>query len=292
MVCDMLCEHNEGDRYICDKNGENVLAVYILETIKSLDKGELGKSNYSGKTEAVLHKSRKGSEVDYLERLVAGGITDESEDESRNIADQNTDDEGDELDHFLAVGRAENDYKEGDESADKACPGEGFAAVCGSIADSVAGEGKTDDRNGRSDYYRGHKLIYPLYTCEFDDKSDDGINKTCEYRTDDETCVAGFHGNGAAEGCEHRADKREGRAEKYRALERCEQKVDNSSDACTEHCGGRCHTVADDGRHCDGCGEDRKHLLYCKDDQLAELGFVFDIVVELHLFKPPNFLRC
>ena len=80
----------------------------------------------------------------------------------------------------------------------------------------------------------GKELFNPARTYEFDYKSENDVHKTCKRNADNQTPVTVVLSCGSGK----RAEESEGRAEEYRAFESCEQKVYDSSCACSEKCRG------------------------------------------------------
>ena len=191
----------------------------------------------------------------------------------------------------MTVGCANSGHDQGNQTTDESNKGRGddltgdgsgdFAGY--QIPDCVSCQGKTNDGNGGTDNDGRHQLVDPGNADKLNDQRDDNVNQTCDNRTENESEASKGHGYTACERGAHRTEKCEGRAEKYGAPELGEEQVNESTDAGTEECGGRGHTVSDDDRD-DQC---RRHngeqLLNGKDDQLVELRFVVDIVDELHV---------
>ena len=289
MVCKMLSEYNECYGDVCNSNSRDVGTVDSLKSLCRFKEGELRNTEELEVAENV--------EVDDLKCEVAVCSADKGEDKSSNVTCEYTDDEGDELNHLLAVYRAENYGKEGYKSADKANVGacNGYALKREDladlqVADSVSCEGKTDDSNGRSDNYCGHDLVDPVNANELYDNSDNYVNEACKDSAEDDSCVACRSGCCAAECRKHRADECEGASEEDRAAETGEQLVNDGSHACAEERCRGAHTIADDCGNSDGCRKDRKQLLDREDKGSAEFGSVFDVVDQFHFLLPFLFL--
>ena len=152
------------------------------------------------------------------------------------------------------------------------------------VAYCVAGERKTDQGNGGADNHGGHDLIDPFDACKFYDDREDDVYETCEDRAEDDTGKALRGGYAAAKSGEHRAEECKGRTEEYRAFELGEQQINDRADAGSEECSRLAHAVAYNGGDGDRRGKDRKHLLECEDDHLAESGFVFYSVNKIHRY--------
>ena len=80
--------------------------------------------------------------------------------------------------------------KSGDDHGDKATEDVKQVVVSGTgggvakVVDGAAGKAKTDDHDYWSDNKRWEKLVKPFDSAEFDDDSDDDVNKTDHGHTD------------------------------------------------------------------------------------------------------------
>ena len=199
VVCDVLGKDHEGNGNVCYCYRAYVSGVNVRKAAERLDKGEFGNP---------LHVCEEG-EVDYLECVDTGDISDYGEDGSDCITGYDADDEGDHFEELLAVYRAGDGHTEGDESANDGDIGGGYRCSVyldrsgGEIADGVSGKRKTDDGNGGTDNDGGHDLIYPCNAAELDDDRDHDIYKTGERRADDETGISGCCRDGTRKGGAH-----------------------------------------------------------------------------------------
>ena len=297
VVCNMLCENNKCNGNVSYGDGGEISSVQLGNTLESFNKGELGDGDKGAECDTILEEVGNISKVDYLESIDVCNATDQGEDSGNGIACENTEYEGDQTNHLLTVGCADCGDDQGNQTADECYEGGGNDLTCSvgnlavqQIADSIACERKTDDGNGRTNNDSGHQLVDPSNTNELDDQRDNDINQACQNGTEDQAHVAEGHRNATGKGSCHRAEECEGRAKKYRALELGEELVNESTDTCTEQCGSGRHAVSDNDRNDQGCRHDGKQLLDGEDDQLVKLGFVADIVDELHIL-PPVFYR-
>ena len=156
----------------------------------------------------------------------------------------------------------------------------------GQVADGIAGKRKTDDCNGGSDDNGRHNLGNPLYARYLNNYGDNDINQSGKNRTENEAEIAKSHGNASGKGGGHGADKGKGRAEKYRAFELGKEQINDCTDTCAEKGGRGGQSVADNVRHGNGCSHNGKKLLEGKNQQLAELRPVFNVIDQFHIFPP------
>ena len=277
MVRKMLREHNKRDRDVCNRDGRDVCRGDFAEALECLQEGEIRNPG------DVLEER----EVDDLERFVVRRNADAGEDRRSRIAREDTDDERDHFKHLLAVDRAEHGDGERDETANEADVRRSRGARSDEIADRVARERKSDDRDGRSDDDCRHDLVDPFDARELHDDRDNDIDETGEACADDQAEVTEFHGgNGARERGEHRAEERERASEEDRASELREEQVNERADACAEQRRRLAHAVADDGRDRDGRRHDREQLLQCEEQHLTEFRFVLNVVDQIHNVPP------
>ena len=297
VVCDMFSEYDESNGNVSNGNGSEVAPFEILEAVSRLEESEVGNCEEGLECDTVGNEAGEGSEVDDLECVNACDITDNGEYETNGITCENTDDEGDELGHFLTVGGAENDNDEGNHCADERNPSVGghnecAIAVLGTVReyvlDSGGSEGKTDKSNGGTDNDGGHELIDPSNANESDNDSDNDVNETAEQSADEESEISETeaHGRSACECCGHGTDECEGRAEEYGAAEFGADLVNESTDTRAEECCGSRHTVTDDSGNGDGCSDDCEKLLECKDKHLTEARSVMNVIDKIfsHFF--------
>ena len=295
VVCDMLRENNESNGDICNCDGCKIAPLKVTEALERINEGKFGDGEEGLDGNAVCNKVLEGSEVNDLHSVNACDIADYGEHKSYRIAGEDTNDEGDELGHLLTVGRAENNYNECNNRTDEREPeigahNERAVAVLGTVGEYVlnsrACERKTDERNGGTDNYRGHELVDPFNANKLDHNRDCYVNETCKDRADKDSEVAEAHRGSACEGCAHRADEGEGRAEEHRTAELGEELINDCAYARAEKRCGCGHTVTYDCGHGDGCGDDRQELLNGKDDKLGEFRSVVDAIdkIVFHFF--------
>ena len=290
MVGQMLGKDHGGHGNIGHEEGEDVLAVDVLDTLDGLHEGEVGNRD-DGLDAEVGEEIDDGIEIDNQQGGDVGDLTDDGEDGGHGVACQNTDDEGDEADHLLAEGGAEHGDGQGDETADD---GHVDGTACGGgleVADGVTCQGQTDDGDGGADDGGGHELGDPLDAHQFNDQGDQHVDETGHGGADDETHITGLGGCGTREGGAHGADEGEGGAQEHGALEAGEELVDQRADTRAQQSGGGAHLrgegghraagVDDDGHH-QGGGHDGQELLDGEDDDLTGLRSVLDAVDEFH----------
>ena len=284
MVGQMLGEDDKGHRRIGYKYCQQVGAGHAAPV--RLGEGEL----------------RQGDEgadmvqrfiVDDHKSVVSGVLADQGKDGSDKIARQDPDDEGDQFDHVLAVGGAEHGHRQCHQAADQRdIHRAAFHIAAHQVADGVARKAQSDDGNGGSDDDRGHQLVDPLDTAEFDDQRDDDIDQARDQGAEDQACITDGDGGRTAEGGEHGTDEGEGRAKEHRAGALGEEQIHDGADARAEQGRRSAHAVADDRRNRDGRRHDGKKLLQSKEDDLSEFRFVFDTVDEIHTFSLLLFSVC
>ena len=285
VVGDVLREDHEGDRDIRDGDGAEVGGVHILEALEGVQEAEIGFPVH------VLERV----EVDDLQYFRVRGVADHGKDRGDDVADGDTDDERDQLDHLMIVDRADDDGEQGDQSDGE--EDQSFVAGGGTvdnasrgaerIRNGVAGERKTDDRDGRADDRGGHQFIDPAGADELDDQRKPYVDETREDRADDQSEEAQSDRDGAGESRAHRAQKREGRSEEHGGTELGEELVNEGADARAEQSGGDRHLGGiDDHRNEDGRREDRKELLEREEQSLTVahlLGGRVGVVNEFHI---------
>ena len=282
MIGQVLRENHEGHGGIGHEDRQQIRCVHAAPV--RLREAELRQGNEG------LHGGQ-GRIVDHDEGGVAGGAADDREDGGAGIARQDADDEGDQTAELLRVGRAEHDHRQGHEAADERHIG-GAALHAGAheIAHGVARQGQADDGHRGPDDDGRHQLVDPLDAAELYNDGDDDIYKAGDQRADDKPGIAHGHGGGAAEGREHGAQEREGAAQEHGAGALGEQQIHDGADAGAEESRGGGHIAAgnavDDRGHCDGRSHDRKQLLDGEQNDLTELGLVFDSVDQVHSLSP------
>ena len=284
MVGQMLGEDDKGHRCIGHENRQQIGAGHAAPV--RLGEGE-------------LRQRDKGADmvqrfvVDDNQGVVSGVLADQGKDGGDQIAGQNADDEGDQLDHMLAVGGAEHGHGQRHQAADQRdIHGAAFHVAAHQVADGVAREAQTDDGDGGSDDDRGHQLVDPLDAAELDDQGDDDIHQACDQGAEDQAGITDGDGGRAAEGGEHGTDEGEGRAEEHRAGAPGEEQIHDGADAGTEQSRRSAHPVADDRRNRDGRRHDGEQLLQSKEDNLSKLRPVFDTVDKIHTFSLLLFSVC
>ncbi len=288
VVSDVLSEDNECNGNVSNSNSGDESAVDFLNALQSLDEGEVGNCE-------DLHVGKDG-EVDDLQSHIVGEDTDDGEDSSHNIANQDAQDEGDQLSHLLAVDGEEDNSKQGSQTADQSNIGAaGGNAVNqnltgGQVADSIGSQGQADDGNGGSNDHGGHQLVDPVNANSLDDQSDNHINQASEDSAEDQAGVTGRNRSSTAEGSEHRANEGEGRAQENGAVPLGEELVNQGADAGAEQGGGLAHAVADDAGNSDGSSQDGQNLLECEQQHLSKLRLVFDTVDQIHENSSNKFL--
>lgn len=285
VVCDVLCEYYECNGDVGDCDCCYVTAVDVLDALDTFDEGEVGDVEEAHVSECA--------EVDYLESCVVCCKTDNCEDRCCSITCEDTDDEGDEFRHLLAEYGADDDYQKCDKSAEKCDMGVSCGFACCSVEDltfcevayCIACEGETDDGNCGADNACGHQLVDPLDTCYLNYDSDDYVDETCEYSTDDESEVSYLHGECTCECGHHGTDECKAGAEEHGASELSEEEVNEGTDACSEESCCLVHSVTYDSGYCDCCGKYCEKLLESEDDYFAEIGSVFYSVNEFHVIS-------
>ena len=202
VVCNVLRKYYESNGNVSNDNGCKEGEVEFTRALKRGEEGEFGNCNECGKANTFSNESLEGSKINDLERGILGCDTDKGEYKTYCVAGKDTDDEGNELDHLLTVGRANDNDKKGYDSAD-----EGYPNVCGHnecavavlrtvreyVFNSRAREGKTDEGNRGADNNGGHKSVDPLNTRKFYYDSYDYVNKCRSSRTDQKTEEAELH---------------------------------------------------------------------------------------------------
>ena len=195
---DHECHRNVGNRNRCDVGGIN-----LLEALECLNEGELGNC----KNLQIC----KSGEVDNLQGIDTGNCADNGEDGSHNVAYQNTQHEGDQLHHLLAVNREQNDGNQGHQAANQSHIGAAAGNTTGGqVAHSIACQAHTDDGHSGSDNSSGHQLVNPLNTGKLNHQSDDYIHQTCKHSAQQDTGKTGRAGSSACKGGAHRAQESEG----------------------------------------------------------------------------------
>ena len=239
VVCDMLCEYNKSNGKEGNNNLNHCAAVKlntsVSDFLEGLDKRKVGKADEGSKankiTLGINEVVNKGVEVDYSEVIKVECVTDKGEDCGYNIANADTDNEGNKPGHLvLLLCRANNYGSKSNKSAKKgnkvvatvkrldlksAGVEEGLlcSACLNDIAHSSSRKGQTDNSNGGTDDNRGHKLIYPIGADKVNDNSDENISKSGYNRAENDTAVA------VSNSGKQRAEEGERAAKEHRALE-------------------------------------------------------------------------
>ena len=277
MVCKMLGKYHEGNGCVSDGNGGKIAPIEGRKSLCRIKEGEIRQGEEGGQAYPVGNQCLEGGKVNDHQRVVAGCHTDEGEHKTGEIACQNTDDEGDELDelfdrhpgggfHFKIAGQTEVH----------------LVSVGENVVDSRARKRKTDEGNGGADDCGGHHLVDPLGACQLDDQRKDHVDQSSEGSTQHQTEIAQRAVTcRAGKRRQHGADEGKGRAQENGAAEFGEELVDQRAHACAEEGRGGGHPVADDHRNGDGGSHDRKELLEREDQKLREFGSVVDVVNEL-----------
>ena len=116
---------------------------------------------------------------------------------------------------------------------------------------SVDIQGKTDERNGRTDDDRRQELIDPCRTDKHHDDGDDRVNKTCDQGAEDNTAEA------VCTGADQRADECKGRTEEDGRFAAGDENVAKRTDTGTEQCCGRVHIQRAAVAAVDECGDEQ-----------------------------------
>ena len=279
MVCNVFCKNNECNGNVCNSNGCNIGAGNITQALESGYKGEIGNP---------LHIC-KCAKVDNEESLIAARHTNESKDSSGEVTCKDTDDKGDHLNRLFAINGAEHYNCKGYKSANK---GNVAGAACGSLVEVVNGSAcqrKTDQGNCGADNNGRHQLVDPLYANELNNDSDHYVNKTCHNGTEDQANVAGSSSGCTCKCRSHRAKECKGGAQEYRASKLCKEQINERTNTGTKQSRSLRHSVADNNGNNNGCCHNCQKLLEGEDEDLTKLGFVFDVVDEIHFLSPSNF---
>ena len=279
VVRNVLGEYHEGNRYIGDSNCGNVFRVDGVQPLEGLNESEF---------RHPLHGA-EGAEVEDLQAVVSDVFADQGEDQGDDVARDDTQDERNQLEHLFTLHGEEDDSEQSDQRADQVDP-QGAAHGIGSlrtaktegVADGVSGQRQADDGDGRSDDDRGHQFGDPPDTRDLYDDRDDNVNQAGEDGTDDQSGIADGDRGGTAESCEHGTEESEAGSEENGAPELREEQVNDRADAGAEEGRALAHAVSDDAGHRDGRGQNGQQLLQSEDDQLAEFGFVVDLVNKIH----------
>ena len=198
MVCNVLCKYNECNGDVCNGDRADVCAeaACVAEVVVALE------CFNEREVREPLHILEK-AEINDFQRLITGVHSDEGENCSDNISCADTDDEGDKAHHFLTENGAYNDNSKCDDCTDEAYPCVSVhnkraavvydcaGAFAESIADRVAGKGKTDYRDRGSDNCRRHEAVDPINADQLNKDRDNDINKSREYGTDYESEISG-----------------------------------------------------------------------------------------------------
>ena len=289
VVGNVFCEYNKRNRNVRRRDGADVLTGQFAERPECFHKGERGNGEERGEGNLAVHeKVREVREINDLERVDACDGTDDGEQGGYCVTGADADDERDQAGGLPAERGGENgheqSYNRAENAYERTCRGDtvhiNFTGLC--VTDRVSREGKTDDRNGRTDNNGGHELVDPVDADLLDDKGDDNVYKTCHDRTDNHAEVAESDRGRTGKGGEHGVDEGEGGAEEDRALALGKEEVDERTASCAEQSGRGAHLVADDDGNDEGCRHDGKKLLDGEDDPLTELRLVAGLINEFH----------
>ena len=110
----MLREDYEGNRHIGHGDGGDVFRVDLLQAFKPLPEGE-------GRNFKHFH-SAECSEVEDLQAVMVGGVSDQGEGQGNQITGDDAEDEGNQFEHLLAFDREEDNGEQGDHRANQICP--------------------------------------------------------------------------------------------------------------------------------------------------------------------------
>ena len=123
VVSNMLCENDECNGNVSNSNGGEVGSVELGNTLESFNKGELGDGDEGVERYAVLEEVGDVSKVDNLEGIDVSDAADQCEESGNSIAGENTENEGDQTNHLLAVGCADRGDDQGNQTADESYVG-------------------------------------------------------------------------------------------------------------------------------------------------------------------------
>ena len=267
MVGDVLSEFYDSDGYeenrkVSDCRAVKLFGYTLFECFKECEFRIIEETLEFYGREAFLYRS----EIYNLHRFNVCRETYAGDENCEYETRADTYDEGDKSYRLSAFRRSDYDWYEGYET-DEYVPETVFrSAVIHHPVSCRSRKGKTDDCKDGSDDYVGKEFFNPARTDEFDYKSEYDVNKTCKRNADNQTPVTVVLSCGSGK----RAEESEGRAEEYGASESCEQKVYDSSCACSEKCRGGianevdayflCIWRNDDGNE-QSCRHDCDHLL-------------------------------
>ena len=301
MVCNVLGEDDERDRHIGHRDGADIAPVQLGKALGSLEEDEVLRHKLIVherlQRDAVLPQHGELREVEHLQRVRGRGVADEGEHRRNGIAREDAEDERDEADHFLAVGRAEHGHEQGHEAAQNGDErGSDYRALgvhnaaLDEVGDGVARQRKADDGNRRADDDDRHEAVEPLDARDLHGRRNDDIHKAGKHRAENKACIAERHGNAACEGCSHAAEEGKRAAKEDRAAEFRKEQVDERADACAEECRGRAERAAGRAVGNDRNDERRRHdgqqLLDGEEDRLAEFRPVLDSEDHVHDWFP------
>ena len=295
----MLGKDHEGDRHIGHGHGSDIAPAHFLQAGQGFQEDQIlcnqliVDEGFEG--DAAFPQGGEFGEVQYEQRIAAGALADESEDRGDGVACKDADDEGDQAEHFLAVGGAEHGdgqrdkpAQHGDKRGGDGCARGVLHAAGHKVADGVSGQRKADDGDGRPNDHDGHELLDPANTGNFNDNCNQNVDKSCQNGAYDQAGIAERHGHAACKRGGHAAEEGEGAAEEDRAAEFGEKQVDECADACAQQRGGGAESAAggavDDDGHDQCRGHDGQKLLNRKDQRLAEFRLVLYSVDHVHCF--------
>ena len=292
VVCDVFREDNEcyGDecqsdfRNACTRQGrsctvcceDSIVDVTVYQFFDRFDQSKVRivqEALYRHGREVVHDRSP----VDDLEVFHLASVAEDGEERSKRITRTDTDDERDKTHGFEFLLRgADDDRDERNETAEK-CNQVVRSVDCGAacfhdVSHSATREGKSDQRDRRSDDNRRHEFGYPFRSDKVNHDSDHNVDETCQNTTDDNSEIT------ECDRGEQRSKERERATDDNRALEFGEEQVNDRTYTCTEDCCGDLRGQTDDGRDRNGRRHNGKHLLQRKHEQFVEFWLIADVV--------------
>ena len=181
VVCDVLCEDNEGNRYIGRKDRSNIGTGNLGEAGKCMRECEVRNREERRQLDAIRKEACQGAEIRNLQSCVSCCDSDEGEDRCQNISRKDADDERDHTCVLPAVGAGKHCGKQCYKSAQDG--NLGCFTGCGAdlqITDRISGQAQTDDGNGRADDDGRHQAVNPADADSLCDRGNDDIDKTRE----------------------------------------------------------------------------------------------------------------
>ena len=223
MICDVLCKFDDRNRHEgdCDVGQRSSVDRVQRVGLQCRNKGELrnpDKGCQGERMECVIQRR----EVHDAERLDAGDVADNGEQQCQEITDRNADHKRNQLDHFAAAHGCGNNCQECDGSDQNRKQAVGVTAVVGHPGCCGSGKRKSDERNDRADDDCRHELVYPAASDRTDNQCNDDIDKSGKENTDNDTPVAIVLTEDRRIGTQ----EGKGASKEYRALLLCEQDID------------------------------------------------------------------